>query len=136
MEATEASPAAVNQITGVVPYLNVGGAVKAAEFYTRAFGAEELARQPVDEQGRTMHIHLRIHGGSVMLADPYPEHGYPLQKAQGYTLHLQVADPDAWWKRAVDAGGEVVVPLQKMFWGDRYGVVRDPFGVSWSIGGT
>ena len=125
-----------NTIVGVVPYLSVDGAVKAAELYVRAFGAEELMRHPVDDQGRTMHIHLKIHGGSVMLCDFYPEHGYPAVAPQAFTVHLQVADPDVWWKRATEAGLSVVVPLQVMFWGDRYGQLKDAFGVTWSIGGT
>ncbi len=53
---------------------------------------------------------------------------------RGYTLHMKVDDVDFWWKRAVDAGAEVVLPLQRMFWGDRYGQLRDPFGVLWSMG--
>jgi uncharacterized glyoxalase superfamily protein PhnB len=81
-----------------------------------------------------MHIHLYINNGSVMLGDAYPEHGYPLQAPQAFTLHLDVEDPDAWWNRAVEAGAEIVLPLQVMFWGDRYGQLRDPFGVLWSIG--
>ncbi|MBZ9935063.1 VOC family protein [Mesorhizobium sp. BR1-1-16] len=125
-----------NTIVGVVPYLSVDGAVKAAELYMRAFGAEELMRHPVDDQGRTMHIHLKIHGGSVMLCDFYPEHGYPPVPPQAFTMHLQVADPDVWWNRAAEAGLEIVVPLEKMFWGDRYGQLKDAFGVRWSIGGT
>ncbi len=127
---------AQNTIAGVVPYLSVDGAVKAAELYARAFGAEEIMRHPVDEKGRTMHIHLKIHGGSLMLCDFYPEHGYPVVAPQAFTVHLQVADPDVWWTRATGAGLGVVVPLQKMFWGDRYGQLKDVFGVSWSIGGT
>ncbi|MCX5479468.1 VOC family protein [Kaistia geumhonensis] len=136
MSETAVHQQANNTITGVVPYLSVDGAVAAAELYKRAFGAEELARQPLDEKGRTMHIHLRIHGGSVMLCDFYPEYGHEKQAAQGYTLHLQVADPDMWWRRAEGAGLTVVNPLQTMFWGDRYGQLRDSFGVMWSIGGT
>ncbi|SHE58360.1 Uncharacterized conserved protein PhnB, glyoxalase superfamily [Kaistia soli DSM 19436] len=128
--------ASSNTIVGVVPYLSVDGAVKAAELYARAFGAEEIARHPVDDQGRTMHIHLTIHGGSVMLCDFYPEHGYPAVRPQAFTMHLQVPDPDVWWNRAEAAGLEIVTPLQKMFWGDRYGQLKDPFGVLWSIGGT
>jgi PhnB protein len=128
--AAKANP---NVLGGVVPYLAVGGAVEAAEFYKRAFGAEEVARQPVDEKGRTLHIHLYINGGSVMLCDPYPEHGHPLQTPQPFTLHLQVDDVDKWWGRAVDAGAEIQLPLQDMFWGARYGQVRDRFGVTWSI---
>jgi uncharacterized glyoxalase superfamily protein PhnB len=119
---------------GPVPYLQVDGAARAAEFYKRAFGAKEMMRMPVDDKGRTMHIHLYVNGGSLMLSDPYPEHGHPHQAAQGYTLHMKVDGIDAWWDRAVAAGAEVVLPVQLMFWGDRYGQLRDPFGVMWSLG--
>ena len=52
------------------------------------------------------------------------------------TLHLHVADCDAVFQRAVEAGCEVSMPLDTMFWGDRYGIVRDPFGHKWSIATT
>jgi PhnB protein len=119
---------------GIVPYLSLEGASRAAEFYVKAFAAREVFRYPTDDKGRTMHIHLYVNGGSLMLSDAYPEHGHPHQAAQGYTLHLKVDDVDSWWQRAVAAGAEIVLPLQKMFWGDRYGQVRDPFGVLWSMG--
>jgi PhnB protein len=119
---------------GIVPYLSLDGASRAAEFYVKAFSAREVFRYPTDDKGRTMHIHLYVNGGSLMLSDAYPEHGHPHQAAQGYTLHLKVDDVDSWWQRAVAAGAEIVLPLQKMFWGDRYGQVRDPFGVLWSMG--
>jgi len=118
---------------GVVAYLSVDGAVKAAEFYKKAFGAEEVARHPVDDKGRTMHLHLYINNGSLMLSDPYPEYGYPHEKPQGFTLTLRVDDIDFWWKRGVEAGMEVVTPLEVMFWGDRYGQYRDPFGFLWAL---
>jgi PhnB protein len=118
---------------GVIPYLTVDGATRAAAFYAKAFGAEEVARHPVDEKGRTMHVHLYINGGSLMLADAYPEHGHPLKEPQSFLLHLPVDDVDAWWDRAVAAGAEIVLPLQVMFWGDRYGQLKDPFGVTWSL---
>ena len=118
---------------GLVAYLEVDGAAKAADFYIKAFGAKEVFRYPLDEQGRTMHIHLYVNGSSLMLADFYPEHGHAFQKPQAFNLTLQVKDIDTWWKRAVDAGATVVLPLQDMFWGARYGQVRDPFGVMWSM---
>ncbi len=124
---------AVEVLGGVTPYLQLDGAGKAADFYVKAFDAMEMMRMPPDEKGRYMHIHLYLNGGSLMLCDPFAEHGYPDVKPHGYTLHLQVDDVDPAWKRAVDAGCEVVVPVQRMFWGHRYGVVRDPFGVMWSI---
>ena len=121
---------------GVAPYLSVSDAGKAADFYVKALGAQELLRMPPDEKGRYMHIHLVINGGSVMLADAFPDHGHPLEKPAAFTLHVQVDDADAWWQRAVDAGAEGVLPVSVMFWGDRYGQVRDPFGVLWSFGTT
>ena len=118
---------------GVVAYLNVEGAVQAAAFYEKAFGATIATQHPVDDQGRTMHIHLYINGGSLMLSDAYPEHGYALERPQGFDLMLQVSDIDAWWARAIAAGAESIMPVQEMFWGARYGQVRDPFGVRWSF---
>ena len=127
------SPAAAPVLGGLVPYLTVDGAGKAADFYVKAFGAKEVARYPVDEQGRTMHIHLHINGSSLMLSDAYPEHGHPLQNPQSFNLTLQVKDIDMWWQRAMDAGATSVLPVQQMFWGDRYGQLLDPFGVMWSM---
>ncbi len=120
---------------GLTPYLQVEGAAKAADFYIKAFGATEAFRYPVDDKGRTMHIHLYVNGSSLMLSDSYPEHGHPHRPAQGYTLtlHLGAGEIDAWWARAVDAGAEVTTPLQQMFWGDRYGALKDPFGVIWAM---
>lgn len=118
---------------GVVPYLQVSNATEASAFYQRAFGATEVYRVPPDEQGRTMHIHLYVNGGSLMLCDPYPDYGHPLEKPQAFNLNLEVKDIDRWWERALAAGVEVVLPLQEMFWGARYGQVRDPFGVLWAF---
>ena len=136
MTETSPAPSAHADLRGVIAYLAIDGAARAADLYRRAFAAEEVARHPSDEKGRTMHVHLRINGGPVMLGDFYPEHGYPVTAPAAFTLHLQVDDPDLWWNRAVEAGLEVVVPLQKMFWGDRWGQLRDPYGVAWSIGGS
>ena len=61
---------------GVVAYLNVEGAAKAAAFYEKAFGATIATQHPLDDQGRTMHIHLYVNGSSLMLGDFYPEHGF------------------------------------------------------------
>lgn len=120
---------------GVVPYLTVDGASRAARFYGEAFAAREVYRQPEDDQGRTMHIHLHVNGSSLMLCDAYPEYGRAAEKHGGYTLTLAVDDVDGWWARALGAGVGVIVPLERTFWGDRYGEVRDPFGVRWAIVG-
>ncbi|HYD99741.1 MAG TPA: glyoxalase/bleomycin resistance/extradiol dioxygenase family protein [Alphaproteobacteria bacterium] len=122
-------------VGGVTPYLSMSDASAAAAFYVRAFGAEEIRRMPADDGRRLIHCHLRINGGPLMLNDPFPEYGHPHRPAQGYMLHLQVDDVEAWWNRAVEAGAEIVMPLAVQFWGDRYGQLRDPFGVTWSLGG-
>ena len=122
---------------GVIAYLMLEGATRAAALYEQAFGAKEVARHPVDERGRTMHLHLYINGGSLMLSDEYPEYGRRAEAAGGFTLTLCVDDVDSWWSRACAAEGmEITMPLEKMFWGDRFGELRDPYGVRWAIVGT
>lgn len=133
-EVKRQDPQAQPQVRGgLVAYLQVDGASKASEFYQRAFGATEVARQPVDDKGRTMHVHLYVNGSSLMLGDAYPEYGHALQSPQAFNLTLQVDDIDSWWARAVAAGATVIMPVQEMFWGARYGQLRDPFGVRWSL---
>lgn len=119
---------------GVTPGLSLSDASAAAAFYAKAFGARELNRIPAQDGRRLLHCHLAINGGSIMINDAFPEFGCALQAPQGYVIHLQVDDVESWWNRAVEAGAEVVMPLQVMFWGDRYGQIRDPFGVLWSLG--
>ena len=118
---------------GVTPYLTVRGGAEAVDYYQRAFGAQEQFRQLADDGKRLLHSHLKINGGSVMLSDDFSQEGSP--PPAGTTLHLQVEDADAWWNRALAAGGEVTMPLADQFWGDRYGQFKDPFGHRWSIGG-
>jgi uncharacterized glyoxalase superfamily protein PhnB len=118
---------------GAVAYLNVDGAVKAVEFYKRAFGAELAGMYPPDEQGRTMHAHLYINGSSVMLSDFYPEHGHAKVDPQGFLIMLPTQNIDADYQRAVDAGATAKMPPADMFWGDRYGELVDPFGVHWAF---
>ena len=118
---------------GVVAYLGIDGALKAATFYATAFGAETAFAHPADEQGRTMHVHLYINGSSVMLGDFYPEQGHGKETPAGFTMQLMVDDAQAWFDRAVAAGCEGAIPPQKMFWGDTWGQVRDPFGFIWAF---
>jgi PhnB protein len=120
---------------GAVAYLSVDGALKAVDFYKKAFAADVATIIPPDEKGRTMHAHVYINGASVMLSDFYPEHGHPPVPPAGFSVMLKVDDADAWYNRAVDAGATTVMPLDNMFWGDRYGQLKDPFGVIWAING-
>jgi uncharacterized glyoxalase superfamily protein PhnB len=118
---------------GVVAYLSLEGAVKAAEFYKKAFNAEVAQIYPPDEKGRTMHAHLYISGSSVMLSDPFPEHGHPFVPPAGFSLMIMCQDIDTQYGHAVDAGCTGTMPPADMFWGDRYGQLKDPFGVTWAM---
>ena len=132
-EAQATPPAAVKG--GVVAYLSLDGAIKAAELYKKAFGAEQVHLNPPDDKGRTMHVHLHINGSSVMLSDPFPEHGHPFVPVAGLSLMLPVNNVDSWWQRAVDAGFAETMKPQDMFWGDRYAQAKDSFGVLWAFVG-
>jgi PhnB protein len=123
---------------GVTPHISISDrrGAEAIEFYKAAFGARELARMP-SEDGRLMHAHLAVNGGSLMLHDEFPEYvgaDEPTGPYNGCTLHLQVTDADQAWTQALGAGASVAMPLEDQFWGDRYGVLKDPFGHRWSIG--
>jgi PhnB protein len=119
----------------VTPHLACAGAADAIEFYKKAFGAEEICRV-AGPDGKLMHGAIRIGDSMVFLGDEFPNCGCLGPKARGgssVTIHLQVEDVDAAFKRALDAGATVRMPLDDMFWGDRYGIVEDPFGHSWSL---
>ncbi|HKQ10653.1 MAG TPA: VOC family protein [Rhizomicrobium sp.] len=120
---------------GIVAYLCVEGAIKAGDFYKKAFAAEQVHVNPPDEQGRTMHVHLQINGGSVMLSDPYPEHGCGYVPAAGFSLMFPVKDVDTWYNRAIEAGCKPGMPPADMFWGDRYAQCKDGFGITWAFVG-
>jgi PhnB protein len=126
--------------SGLTPHIQIGDnrAAEAIDFYKKAFGATEVRRQPADDGIRLIHAHLHINGASLMLHDEFPEYVGPADVdaagGSGLTLHLQVDDADAWFGRAVAAGAEAAMPPEDMFWGDRYGQVKDPFGYRWSIG--
>jgi PhnB protein len=123
----------------LAPYLTVGDAKGAIEFYTRAFGAREMSRQDMPGSDKLMHAALLINGALVMLSDDFPEMSggkSTTPKALGgtaVTLHLTLPDVDTAWNQAVAAGAQVVMPLADMFWGDRYGVLEDPYGHRWSL---
>lgn len=119
----------------ITPHLICAGAAEAIEFYKKAFNAVEEVRLP-GPQGKLMHALIRIEGSAVMLVDEMPEWGAfgpKSLKGSSVTVHIYVADADAFFARAVAAGAKVLMPLENMFWGDRYGKIEDPFGHHWSI---
>src|SRR5216117_1675133 len=111
----------------ITPHLVCAGAANAIEFYKKAFGATEKARLPGPD-GRLMHAMIRIGDSSVMLVDEMPEWGALGPKAlKGLpvTIHLYVQDVDATVAQAVQAGATITMPVENMFWGDRYGKLED-----------
>jgi PhnB protein len=120
--------------TSLTPHLVVKGAEKAIEFYKSAFNAQEICRS--HHEGKLMHAELKIGNSILMLNDEFPEMG-ALSPASlggsGVTLHLYVEDVDSVFNRAVSSGATVGMPVGDMFWGDRYGMLVDPFGHRWAI---
>lgn len=120
----------------ITPHLVIRDAARAIDFYKQVFGAQETGRS-LSPDGRIMHAALKIGDSMLFLNDEFPEHGGGggPQALGGtpVTLNLYVEDADAVFNRAVDAGAEVRMPIADQFWGDRYGMLRDPFGHSWSI---
>jgi PhnB protein len=120
----------------LTPHLVVKGASQAIEFYKKAFGAEEIGRAPSPDGKSIMHAELKIGDSRLMLVDEFPEMDCRGPQSIGgtpVTIHMYVKDADAAFSRAVAAGAQVRMPLADMFWGDRYGVLTDPFGHAWSI---
>lgn len=123
----------------VTPHIVLDSAAQAIDFYKKAFGAEEHSR--FEMGGKIVHAEIRISDGMVMLSDEMP----PMPGTVGTikspksvglataALMLYVKDADMWFERAVKAGCTVRMPIQDMFWGDRYGQVIDPFGHTWAI---
>ncbi len=133
---------ALNRTHPPVPHLVVSDAKAAIAFYIKAFQAEEAFRMTSPDGSQVVHARLLINGGPIMLADDCSEWNngqarHPLALgATPVAIHVQVADVDAAFARAVAAGATALMPPADMFWGDRYGKLRDPFGHEWSLATT
>jgi PhnB protein len=129
-KATQPIPKGYHSVT---PSIFVAGATKAIEFYKKAFGAEEVSRF-AGPDGKIMHAEIRIGDSPIMLADEMPEYGGKSPAMLGGTpvsFFIYQDNVDAAWKRATDAGAQIVQPLIDQFWGDRAGCLKDPFGHNW-----
>lgn len=117
------------------PHLVCDGAADAIDFYVDVFGARELMRL-AGPNGRIMHAAIEINGSSVLLVDESRDHGMLGPRSAGVAsgwLHLVVPDADALAAKAVAAGATELQPVTEMFWGDRYGMVEDPWGHRWAL---
>ncbi len=127
----------------IIPYMVVRDAAAAIDFYKKALGAEELSRMPGPDGKRIIHAALKIGDGAIFLADEFPEmpipdacKSPPALGGTSVTIHVNSPDVDKTFAAAVAAGATVTMPVADMFWGDRYGRFRDPFGHLWSVSTT
>jgi PhnB protein len=119
----------------LTPYLAVEDAASAIEFYQRAFDAKERVRMPGPGEA-IMHAELEIGDSVLMLSDPFPQASTKPPKELGGTsvnLMFYVEDTDAAYRQAIDAGATSVMEPEDMFWGDRFSLVQDPYGHTWTI---
>ena len=133
----------MHPIPPLTPYLFFANATEAIEFYKNAFGAtQDGASHMMPGTDRIMHARLLINGSLVMISDDFgPSRG---EKAEDpislggspIMLALQLEEAQSFWDRAVAGGAVVTMPLAKMFWGDLYGQLTDPFGHKWSVSQT
>lgn len=121
----------------VTPSLTLKNSEKALEFYQKAFGAKVLDTFPNPNGPGITHAVMQVGDSIIMMGDEMPGPNFPRSAetlaASPISLYLYVSDVDAVFKQAVAAGGMVIMPVEEMFWGDRAGTIKDPFGYSWMI---
>ena len=119
----------------ITPQLAVNGVADAIAWYTRALGANELLRNVAPDGVRIMHAELLLGDSRFFVVDEFDGSMKAPSTLGGspITLHLYVRNVDALFDRAVGAGAKVVLRVADQFWGDRYGILDDPFGHRWSI---
>jgi PhnB protein len=120
----------------ITPYLVVRNGTQAIEFYKKAFGAEERFRMNTPDGKSIGHAELKIGDSLFMLADEFPQMNSLSPESIGgspVSMYVYVEDVDAVFNQAVSAGATVLNPVMDMFYGDRWGYIKDPFGHLWSI---
>jgi PhnB protein len=120
----------------VTPGLALRDTAQAIEFYKKAFGAKEKARMPGPDGRTIMHAELQIGDSTIMVGEEMPQMGHPSPQTLNGTavnLYVYVKNVDKAFEQAVNAGATVVMPVTDMFWGDRHGALKDPFGHSWGL---
>lgn len=121
----------------VTPSLTVRDAKTALEFYKKALGADVIKTQADPSGQKILHAELKVGDSIIFINDEFPEMGcFSPLSLNGTTcyLHIYVENADELFKRAVSAGAEIRMPMQDMFWGDRFGKLADPYGHEWGIG--
>lgn len=119
----------------IAPYIIVNGAERAIEFYTEALGGREMSRL-TGPDGKIGHAELKFGDALLMLAEEHPDFGALSPHSVGGSpvrLHLTVDDTDVVVERAVAAGATILRPVKDEFYGERTGMILDPFGHAWFI---
>ena len=111
----------------VTPYLLVSDAARLIDFLKRGLGAEEIHRSEGTD-GSVVHALVKIGDSMVMMGQARDE-----WKPMPSMLYLYVEDVDAWYDRAIQAGGTSVREVRDEDYGDRAGGVEDPVGNQWWI---
>jgi uncharacterized glyoxalase superfamily protein PhnB len=120
----------------VTPTLTISGASDAIEFYRKAFDAKEIYRFPGPDGKSIMHAEIRIGDSAILLCDEMPQMGCLSPTSIGGpsgSIYLYVNDADFVFNKAVSVGAKPMMPMMDGFWGDRMGVLTDPFGHRWAI---
>ncbi len=120
----------------LMPYIAVRDGAAAIDFYTRAFGAVEKYRLEDPADGRIGHAEISLGSSTLMLSDEYPDFGALAPESLGGSpvkLHLYVEDVDTVFAGAIKAGGVELRPVKDQFFGDRSGMLQDPFGHTWFL---
>src|SRR5262252_2892233 len=116
----------------MTPQITLDRAAQTIDWYKKAFGAEEISRSPGPD-GKLMHAEIAIGDTHFYLNDVMQGKGPKELGGSPVSFWLYVNDADALFKRAVDAGAKIAMPLEDQFWGDRAGAVTDPEGINWWI---
>ena len=119
----------------LTPHIFVRGAEAAVAFYRQAFAAEELTRQTLPD-GRALFVELAVGPARLLISEEIPALNAlapPTVGGSPVLLLLEVDDVDATVQQAIAAGAELKMPVHEMFWGERYGIVSDPFGHTWAV---
>ncbi|HKQ04710.1 MAG TPA: VOC family protein [Blastocatellia bacterium] len=120
----------------ITPTIFVRGAAQAMEFYKQAFGAEEISRHTTPDGGKVVHGELKVGDSHLFICDEFPEWGAQSPETlngNSGAFYLYVENSDESFNRAVNAGAAIIRPVEETFWGDRVGVISDPYGHKWNF---
>ena len=127
MSTVAAIPRGMHTVT---PELTLKNCSEALAFYAQAFGAVETSRAPDPSGKKIFHASFTMGDSTLYCSDEFAEMGIVARPARFWIYGESV---DARFQRAVEAGAQPAMPPADAFWGDRFGIVIDPFGNQWTL---